>query len=154
GNCVVAWESSAQDSASDIYLRRFDRTQTPLTPAEVRVNTTVAGLQAAPAIASFPSGDFFVAWESAGSGVYAQAYDFRTQPRGIEQRAHTFLPGTKRQARLAAGTTGALLALWESTGQDGDGAGIFAQRFVLAGWRFYTLSPCRLFDSRQSSPLA
>src|SRR6476660_1890487 len=103
GNCVVAWESSGDGSASGIYFRRFDRTLTPLTPAEARVNTAVAGLQAAPVVASFPSGDFFVAWESAGQdagsgGIYAQAYDFQTQPRGGEQRVNTFLPGSQRQA--------------------------------------------------------
>jgi hypothetical protein len=159
GNCVVAWESSGQDgSGSGIYARRFDRSLAPLTSAEFRVNTTTAGTQAAPVVASFPSGDFFVSWESvspdgSGSTVYAQAYDFHTQPQGGEQRVNTFLSGDPRRAQLAAGTLGSLLALWESTGQDGDGAGVFAQRFALPGWRYYSLTPCRLYDSRSSTPI-
>jgi hypothetical protein len=162
GNCILAWESSGQDSsAAGIYARRFDRTASPLTAAEFRVNTTTSGLVAAPAVVSFPSGDFFVSWESDGqdagsAGVYAQAYDFRSLAIGSEQRVNTYLPGAQRGARLAAGTTGALLALWESTGQDGDGAeaaGVYAQRYTLPGWRFYSLSPCRLYDSRTTTPL-
>ena len=158
GNCVVAWESSGQDGiAGGIYARRFDRGLSALT-AELRANTTTTGTQAAPVVASFPSGDFFVAWESDGqdagsTGIYAQAYDFRALPVSGEQRVNTYLPGAQRGARLAAGTTGALLALWESSGQDGDGAGIFAQRYALPGWRFYSLAPCRLYDSRSTTPL-
>ena len=160
GNCVLAWESSGQDGIpAGIYARRFDRNLAPLNPAEFRVNTSTSGTQAAPVLASFPSGDFFVSWESAGqdagsTDIYAQAYDFRALPVGGEQRVNSYLPGTQRGARLAAGTTGALLALWESTGQDGAGAGVFAQRYALPGWRYYSLTPCRLYDSRSSTPIA
>jgi hypothetical protein len=160
GNCAVAWESSGQDgSASGIVLRRFDRNLSPLSPSELAVNATTAGLQAAPALASFPSGDFVVGWESAGedsgsSGLFAEPYDFKIQPQGGEIPVNTFVPGDQRRVRLAAAPNGSLLALWESADQDGDGTGIFAQRYALPGWRLYTVTPCRLFDSRASGALS
>jgi hypothetical protein len=159
GNLVAVWESSGQDGgASGVYAQRFDRSLTPFS-GELRANATTAGLQGRPAVAVFPSGDFLIAWESwtqdqGGPGVFARRFDILGQPAGPELQVNTFSPGVQRRPALAAGRTGALLAAWESLGQDGDGAGVYAQRYALAPLDYYTLTPCRLFDTRQTAHLA
>lgn len=156
GNVIVAWEGSGRDgSASGIGARRLDRSLIPIPDreAEIDVNATSAGLQSRPVVASSGSGDFVVAWESwgqdeGGPGVFAREFNFMEQPRGPEVRVNSFVPGPQRRPALAASSSGEILAAWESMGQDGDGAGVFTQRYLLPGLDFYTLVPCRLFDTR------
>jgi hypothetical protein len=159
GNIIVAWEASGRDgSASGIVARRFDRFLSPLA-GEVDVNATTAGLQSRPRVASAGSGDFVVAWESwsqdaGGPGIFARSFNFLEQPAGPEFRVNTYSPGPQRRPALAASPAGRLLAAWESLGQDGDAAdtaGVFAQGYALPGLDFYTVQPCRLFDTRGNS---
>lgn len=155
GNVIVAWEGSGRDgSASGIGARRLDRLLGSLGD-EIDVNATPAGLQSRPMVASSGAGDFVVAWESwtqdaGGPGVFAREFNFLEQPQGPEIRVNSFVPGPQRRPALAASPSGEILAAWESVGQDGDGAGIFTQRFLLPGLDFHTLVPCRLFDTRTS----
>lgn len=155
GNVIVAWEGSGRDgSASGIGARRLDRLLGPL-GGEIDVNSTLAGLQSRPMVASSGAGDFVVAWESwaqdaGGPGVFAREFNFLEQPQGPEVRVNSFVPGPQRRPALAASPSGEILAAWESVGQDGDGAGVFTQRYLLPGLDFHTLVPCRLFDTRTS----
>ena len=82
--------------------------------------------------------------------MFAREFNFLEQPRGPELRVNSFVPGPQRRPALAASPSGEILAAWESVGQDGDGAGVFAQRYLLPGLDFHTLAPCRLFDTRSS----
>lgn len=157
GNVIVVWEGSGRDGgASGIGARRLDRSLDFLGD-EIDVNSTSAGLQSRPVVASSGAGDFVVAWESwtqdsGGPGVFARELDFLEQPKGPELRVNSFIPGPQRRPALAASPAGEILAAWESMGQDGDGAGVFAQRYLLPGLDFYTLEPCRLFDTRNTGP--
>jgi hypothetical protein len=156
GNVIVAWEASGRDGgASGIVARRFDRFLSPLS-GEIDVNATTAGLQSRPRVASAASGDFLIAWESwnqdaGGAGVFARLFNFLEQPAAVEFRVNTFSPGSQLRPALAASPAGRLLAAWESAGQDGDASGIFAQAYTLPGLDFYTVQPCRLFDTRSNS---
>lgn len=158
GNVIVAWEGSGRDgSASGIGARRLDRSLIPIPDREdeIDVNATPAGLQSRPVVASSGSGDFVVAWESwaqdeGGPGVFAREFNFLEQPRGPEVRVNSFVNGLQHRPALAASPSGEILAAWESVGQDGDGAGVFTQRYLLPGLDFHTLVPCRLFNTNTS----
>jgi hypothetical protein len=156
GNVIVAWEASGRDgSASGIVARRFDRFLLPLT-GEIDVNATTAGLQSRPRVASAASGDFLIAWESwgqdaGGPGVFARLFNFLEQPAAVEFQVNTYSPGAQRRPALAASPAGQFLVAWESLGQDGDASGVFAQAYSLPGLDFYTVQPCRLFDTRSNS---
>lgn len=153
GNVIVAWEGSGRDGgASGIVARRLDRLL-GLLGDEIDVNATPAGLQSRPVVASSGAGDFVVAWESwtqdaGGPGVFAREFNFLEQPQGPELRVNSFVPGPQRRPALAASPSGEILAAWESVGQDGDGAGVFTQRYLLPGLDFHTLTPCRVIDTR------
>ena len=79
GSFVIVWRSRLQDGwASGIYGQRYNSDGTRHGP-EFRVNTYTIGEQRTPSIAMDGSGNFVVAWSSAGqdgsaTGVYAQRF--------------------------------------------------------------------------------
>jgi hypothetical protein len=105
---------------------------------EIHVNTYTTGTQRFRAISAVPGGSFVVIWESAGQdgsqyGVFAQRYTFSfPSPLGPEFQVNThttsdqFLP---RATELADG----FIVVWQSNGQDGDGPGVFGQRYAAWG---------------------
>ena len=80
GNFVVTWSSFGQDGSIDgIFGQRYDAAGAPLGP-EFRINTNTLGSQSASAVASDLSGDFVVAWQSAGQdgsgdGIVGQRFN-------------------------------------------------------------------------------
>jgi hypothetical protein len=152
GDFLVAWAGgnfvNPQDgSASGVFVQRFAGNGARVGP-EFRANTTVAGFQTSPAVAVAPSGASMVVWQSfnflspagadgSGSGVFGQRYDVAGSLLGGEFRVNTFTPGDQIRPRVAAEPDGGFVVVWESQGyqlpEDGDGAGIFAQRYDASG---------------------
>ena len=135
GGFLVGW----MDSGPEIYVRRFDRNGVP-TLGPFRVNTYVGGSQEAPSIAvDARRGDFVLAWTSDGQdgdsrGIFAQQFDASGAPRGPEFQVNSYSVGAQSSARVAiTGEPGGFVAAWLSQGQDGDGGGVFAQRFIEGG---------------------
>ncbi|HET9225457.1 MAG TPA: hypothetical protein VFR31_02230 [Thermoanaerobaculia bacterium] len=152
GNMIAAWERGA-----DVVARRFDRFLAPL-DGVFTVPPSASGLRTRPRVGSSGSGDFLVAWEGwsqdgGGPGVFLRAFDFLEMPQTSAVPVNTFIPGAQHRADVAVSSQGRVLTAWESEEQDGDGAGVFGQRFAFPGLDFYTLVPCRVFDTRQSTPL-
>lgn len=87
GGYVVAWESPGQDGGGvGIYAKRFDRFGSE-TDVEFKVNTTTAGDQTHPTIASLADGGFIIGWTSSdgdSTGVFAQRYDAAGNPEGLK----------------------------------------------------------------------
>jgi uncharacterized repeat protein (TIGR01451 family) len=81
-------------------------------------------------------GDFVVAWDSYEqegvgyeSGVYGQRYDGDGTPAGDEFHVNTYTTEAQERPRVAMDATGDFVIVWESHGQDEDGAGVYAQRY-------------------------
>jgi hypothetical protein len=75
GDFVVAWHDSG---VKDVFARRFSSAGVPLT-GDFMVNTYQTNYQYFPSVASSASGDFVVAWQSAGQdgnsyGIFAQRF--------------------------------------------------------------------------------
>jgi hypothetical protein len=140
GNFVVSWESFAQDGSSyGAFGRRFNADGTPAT-AEFQVNQYTTNDQGYPRIAGDPFGNFVVAWQSYGqdgdgAGIFARRFDHLGAPAGPEFAVNTYTTGYQAQADVAADGGGNFVVVWNSTGQDGDGGGVFAQRFDNSGTR-------------------
>jgi hypothetical protein len=152
GNVIVAWERGP-----DVVARRFDRLLSPL-GSVFAVPPTGSGLRTRPRVGSSGSGDFLVAWEGWNQdggcpGVFLRGFNFLEQPVTSALPVNTFSSGAQHRLDLAVSAEGEALASWQSEEQDGDGAGIFSQRYALPGLDFHTLAPCRVFDTRQSTPL-
>lgn len=135
GSFVVAWTSQWQDPGTDdgVYARLYDATGTAA-GHEFRVAGTTTGTQWQPAVAALAGGGFAVAWTSDASGtqdVRLRMFDadgVATAPG--ESTVNTQTTGAQNRPSLAAGG-GALIAVWNSAGQDGAGAGVYLQRMTL-----------------------
>lgn len=135
GGYIVVWESQDQDGSGEgVYGRILDDTGFP-SGAEFRVNTTTAGSQDQPAVASLPSGEFIVAWEASngldgsGDGVFAQRFSSAGIKLGAEFQVNTHTPQSQSSVDISADGSGNFVIVWQSAAQDGNNNGIFGQRF-------------------------
>jgi hypothetical protein len=83
-------------------------------------------------------GDFVVTWHTGfqdGSlrGVFAHRYASTGLPQGGEFRVNTYTTSDQYFASVASDSTGNFVIAWQSDTQDGDGFGVFAQRYDDAG---------------------
>jgi len=137
GDFVIAWEGqTAGGSAVDAVARRYDPTGTALGP-EFRVNTFTAGDQQSVDVASDPSGNFLVAWESLaqdgdGTGVFGQRFDRLGNFVGSEFPINTYTTGSQRLPRVATSRRGDFAVEWNSPNQDGSSYGVFGRRAAMA----------------------
>ena len=110
---------------------------------ELQVNSHTTHSQYNPASALLPDGGFVVIWSSYDQestdrpGVFGQRFDSVGTKLGTEFQVNTYTPDYQEHADVAVNpTTGDFVVVWQSrNGQDGDGRGVFAQRFTSAGAR-------------------
>jgi hypothetical protein len=105
---------------------------------EFQANTYTTSSQLWPSIASDAAGNFVVAWQSwgqdgSGYGVFAQRHDASGVRRGSEFRVNTHSPDGQWRPSVASDAVGNFVVTWQSYGQDGSGAGVFAQRYDASG---------------------
>ena len=102
------------------------------------INDTTASAQDAPAAARLADGKVVVAWTSlnqdgSGAGVYFRRLDQNGGAVGEETRANATTVGGQLSPAIAALKDGGFVIAWTSAGQDGDGNGVYAQRFNRLG---------------------
>jgi len=107
---------------------------------ELLINTTTFGDQQKSAAAIDASGNLVVVWESAGQdnpdgkkGIYALRYDANGVAQGSEFLVNTTTANDQKEPAIAMDATGNFVIVWESTNQDGDKKGIYAQRYDASG---------------------
>ncbi|NJO78005.1 MAG: calcium-binding protein [Cyanobacteria bacterium RM1_2_2] len=147
GNFIVVYESEQQDantigqdtSGTGIFAQRFDRNGA-LLGAEFRVNTRTENDQTAPVVAINSQGDFVVVWVSdrqdgSGAGIFGQRYNSSGLAVGAEFQVGTETDGDQTNPAVAIDDSGSFVVAWQSDDQDddGDGYGIYAQRFSTNG---------------------
>ncbi|MEK6259755.1 MAG: putative Ig domain-containing protein [Planctomycetota bacterium] len=139
GNFVVTWGSRDNQ---DIYARRYN-TAGEAQGGKFRVNTTTEDAQTQPKVAMDAVGNFIVTWDSeginypgqdgSGGGVYAQRYNATGVIQGAEFRVNTTTIGHQRESDVAMDEAGNFVVTWQSIGQDGEGHGVYAQQYNVAG---------------------
>jgi len=112
--------------------------QAPALGPEFRVNTHTSGRERGPKVAIDPSGNFVIVWFSDGQdgdtdGVFGQRYDATGTAQGGEFQVNTYTTGAQDSPSVGMTAAGGFVVTWISAGQDGNGKGIFAQRFDAAG---------------------
>jgi hypothetical protein len=134
GSFVVVFHSPDGPQSFDLRARLFDATGSPV-GADFVVNTYTTGTQYGYALSTDAQGNFVVAWSSAtgdgsGYGVFAQRFSAAGARRGAEFRVNTYTTNEQDMAAIASDGVGNFDVSWRSfPGQDGDLAGVFAQRF-------------------------
>ena len=134
GAFVVVWESEGQDgSSTGVYGQRYDADGVAQGD-EFLVNTTTSGDQQTAAVAMAADGSFVVAWESYGQdgdlwGVYAQRYDADGETLGSEFQVNTTTTDDQRCPGVGIAEDGSFVLVWSSYATNGNGWGVFAQRY-------------------------
>ncbi len=139
GDFVVVWQSFNQDGFGyGVFARRFDSAGAALA-AEFKVNTYTPGYQSRASVASDGDGDFVVAWESTGGqdgptqGVFARRFTSTGAALAVEFQVNTLTVHQQYGPEVAIDGDGDFVIAWEAFNHDGQGFGVFAQRFNAAG---------------------
>ena len=133
GTFVVVWQSFLQDgSLTGVYGQRYSSAGAPL-GGEFRANSATLGYQHLPDVATDPSGNFVVAWagdqDGSAYGVFGQRYSNGGSPLGGEFRINTYTTNGQNRPSVDADVLGNFVVSWDSQLQDGQGLGVFGQRF-------------------------
>ncbi|WP_392534808.1 beta strand repeat-containing protein [Nostoc sp. C117] len=105
---------------------------------EFQVNTYTNGSQTNSTVAIDGNGNFIISWQSngqdgSGYGIYAQRYNSAGVAQGNEFKVNTYTSTGQSNPTVAIDAGGDFVISWSSDGQDGDGSGIYAQRYNSAG---------------------
>jgi len=138
GGFVVTWVSEEQDGDSGgIYAQRYN-TDGTTAGAEFQINTYTASFQNDPSVTGLSDGGFVVTWQSwlqdgSFTGVYGQRYNADGTPAGAEFQINTYTTINQSDPSVTALSDGGFVVTWESSVQDGDGFGIYGQRYNADG---------------------
>ncbi len=139
GGFVVAWMSNDQDGDKwGVYGQRYDNAGAAI-GSEFLINTTTADSQIRPSLVTFANGEFMAVWRSYGQdgdnyGVFGQRFDATGVKVGGEFQINTTTAGSQGGGTAARLSNGGFVVVWNSDGShDGDGAGVYGQRFDSAG---------------------
>ncbi|MCC9608309.1 GEVED domain-containing protein [Blastopirellula sp. JC732] len=141
GRAAVIWHSKNEEHDSALFAQRFDLSGASLTKVggelELASLVELEGSKSAAAIDQ--QGRTVVAFESYDEdgdamGVYAQLLDEFGDPIGDRFLVNTdFTTGDQSAPAVARALDGRFVIVWQSKNQDGDGNGIFAQRYSATG---------------------
>lgn len=137
GDFVVVWESLGQDgSAYGVFGQRFSSDGVPR-GSEFRVNITTLENQRAASVAASDDGGFVVVWQSnsqeSSYDVRAQRFDSSGNRLGPTFQVNTYTSFDQRDPKVSVDSEGRFTVVWTSQRQDGDGLGVFGQRFDPTG---------------------
>ncbi len=133
GDFVVVWGSGGQDgSYAGVFGQRFDSTGA-LLGGEFQVNTHTGYYQGEVDVAADSYGNFVVVWvgpdEYPQYGVFGQAFDSAGVPVGGEFQVNTYAPLSMPPPSIAMNALGDFIVVWTSSRRDGNGLGVFGQRY-------------------------
>jgi hypothetical protein len=138
GGFVLTWSSLGQDGDGyGIYGQRYDASGNAA-GNEFLINATTTGNQISSSVASLTNGGFVVTWSSSrqdgdGWGIYGKRYDASGNAVGNEFLINATTTGDQISSSVASLTNGGFVVTWSSSGQDGDGWGIYGKRYDASG---------------------
>ena len=138
GEFVVTWVADLKDgSETGVFAQRYTAAGVP-DGAEFLVNVQTLNHQSDPDVAIRPDGSVTVVWRGNvlvplwSTEIFARHYDAEGAPLGGEVRVNTQTADLQFGPRIATDADGDFVVTWVSSGQDGSGYGIYAQRYARA----------------------
>jgi len=135
GDFVVVWESYV-GSTFDIHGQRFNAAgETQGNEFLVNENTTTNN-QSVPAVAMDGDGNFAVTWthyNGSNNDVYARRYNSSGTALANEAIVNSTTANEQWSSSIAMDNDGDFVIVWETWGQDGSSAAVYAQRFNSSG---------------------
>ena len=132
GDFVIAWQSYSQDGDSwGVYYQRFNNARVAQ-GNETLVNTTTSGKQCSPKTTMDDAGNFAIVWQSTGD-IYAALYNADGTIAKTGFIINSTTTNQQIHPNIRMDNDGDFVIVWQSYAQDGDGFGIYAQRYNAAG---------------------
>jgi Ca2+-binding RTX toxin-like protein len=105
---------------------------------EFQVNSTTSNNQSSPSVTTLSDGGFVVTWQSSGqdgngNGIYGQRYTSNGSLVGDEFQINSTTSNNQSSPSVTALSDGGFVVTWQSLGQDGNGNGIYGQRYTSNG---------------------
>jgi hypothetical protein len=137
GSFTVAFESFEEDgSGFGIFAERFNADGSPIANSRVQVNTTILDDQSSPALATDGAGNILIVWQSKdtnGFGIFGQWFNATGTKNGSEFRVNSTVVGDQTKPDVALDPLGRAVVVWQSSGQDGNGLGVYYNRYDTIG---------------------
>jgi large repetitive protein len=140
---VVVWNGASEEdpNSSNVTMRFFDANGNPFDET-LQVNEYAENVQGWNSSAQLESGGFVVVWRSNkqdgdGYGIFGRRLLTDGNPENNEFQINEYTLDNQDAPRVATFPDDSYIVVWQSDGQDGDGYGIFAQRFDKDGNRLY-----------------
>ncbi len=138
GGYVVTWKGWNGQYGYAIKGQRYAATGAKQ-GGEFEINTDKTEYyHESPSITALYDGGFVVTWQSnnqdgANYGIYGQRFDLNGAEVGAEFQINTKTAGEQSNPSATTLADGGFVVTWQSAGQDGDGFGVYGQRFDAAG---------------------
>ncbi len=134
---VIGWVDQAANGF-DVVGKVFDAGD-PGSGSEFTINTQTPNRQNELELAALPNGQFVAIWQAdasqdgGGRGVFGQLFDSTGGKVGGEFLINQITANHQWNGDVVGLPDGGFLAVYQSTGVDGDGDGVFGRRFDSAG---------------------
>lgn len=136
GDIVVFWSvnNNLPGTGHRLLARVFSASGAPVT-GEIEVAARSTAIIGPQGVAVDRNGNFTCIWLSAGPGSDVISRRFYRNGTAMTNAAivNTYQPGGQAGMHIAMNGAGQHVIAWESWAQDGDGYGIYAQRFNASG---------------------
>ncbi len=132
---VVCWYevNNLKNTDADIYGQLFDISGNKK-GNEFQVNTDDYRGQSKPKLSALSNGRFVVCWDNYHfDNISGQLFDANGNKLGDEFQVNTYSVSYQSNPSVAAFSNGGFVVCWQSSAQDGDHLGIFAQIFNCSG---------------------
>ncbi|WP_112664208.1 cadherin domain-containing protein [Microvirga flavescens] len=139
GGWIFVWGDVIPDATpgvgdeSVIYQRRYTKDGDP-TGEPSHISTPTTGPQETLSITTLSDGSYVVTWSAGAS--FGPTYDIRQRhfsadgnPLGDEITVNTTMAEQQWRPQVSSLKDGGWVVVWQSAGQDGDGAGVYMQRY-------------------------
>jgi len=139
GDFVITWSSYGQDAANGwgVYAQRYNAAAWPRgassrsTPTRRTARSTPRWRWTPRATLSSPGAA--TGRTAAASANYAQRYNAAGVAQGGEFQVNSYTTSTQEFSTVSMDAAGNFVVTWSSSGQDGSGFGVYAQRYNAAG---------------------
>lgn len=140
GGWVVAYNDYDNTPANDVFVNFYD-SQGAVIAAGVQANSYTEGYQTINAVTALADGGWVVTWSGFGADnhndtdneIYQQRFSANGAAIGNNVRVNTTVESEQSESRVVGLADGGWVVCWNSDGQDGDGSGVYMQRYDADG---------------------
>jgi len=142
GSFIISWNRYGNGDDEGIFAQKYNADGST-NGSNFLVNTYTTNTQEKQSVAISDNGSFVISWQSVGQdgdsasnyeyNVYAQKYNANGSVNGSEFKVNTYTTNNQSNSSVSMDGNGNFIISWQSSGQDGNGIGIYAQKYNADG---------------------